>query len=465
MNLKIRRLIYLSFFAVFIISGSALLFYLQGFRYNSEKGKIERTGAIMATAQPIGSNIVINGSVQKENTPSTVQPLQPGNYEIIIRRDSYQTWRKNLEVKPSHVTFTGPVTLWPQPTIGKLIAAEPISDFSPAPNGETVLYFVPTGLQSGLWLINISTGTTTLLSRPSSNFLKIEWAPSSRQVLIGEKRGSLMTWRRFNLEQKIWHNVNLPADLLPQSIHWGNDDSELYFATDKELYRINLSNNDVKFIWNIELNDFRVHGRLIFALAKTSSNGYTLKALNRSNLQLVPLNDVPTLSTNLSFLTNNGDWLPLFDHDRHALYLLKSPLTSTEPIRRLSEVTAVDWLPDGTKLLLANNFEVWSYDLETSNLNLLLRLSTPLVRARLYSNEPYLLYAVGHEIWALEFDTRDEQQRWLIANYNEDIQDIFLDAQGKSMLVKTTAGFYYQQLNLTTLPVGGLQAWLPSVRN
>jgi hypothetical protein len=456
MNLKLRRALYLSFFLIFIAVIGWLLLYLQGFRYNPAKHKLERTGAIMVDSAPSGATIVLNGSIQNKETTATIQPLKPGDYETIVNLPGFQTWRKILNVKPSRVTFTGRIRLWPPPATGDKLNGTDLITSVLAPNGENLLYYSNTGLSSGLSLFNLASGKASLLARPSnSTILAADWSPDSHEILINEKSSAGISWRIFNLEYATWEQLTLPADTKPVTIRWGDSTSSLYLSTHNELYQWIRRGRNLKLVWRETMVDFRVHDGLIFGLTRQPNGVLSLKILNQSNLQLVPLEDPPILSTNVVFLEARQDWLPLFDQDRHTLYLLHSPLTELKPVRRLPEVVKLDWSADGNRLLLANNFEIWEYRIEEDRLNLLLRVSTPLVQARAYGQEPYLIYATDQEVWALELDTRNEQQRWLLAKYDSEIDDFFIDPAGRTLNVKTRRGLYRLRLIAEPEPAGG----------
>jgi hypothetical protein len=443
MDLFIRRILYSSFFVVFIIVSAVLLFYLQGFRYNAQKGIVERTGAIVAESIPEQATVVINGEIKKNTTPSSFQSLNPGDYEVVINMSGWQTWHKIITVKPSRATFTGVVHLWPTPQVGERITTNPAVNVTSSPDRSKILYYSKSGLSSGIWLLNLANGETNIIARPSlTDILSLEWTNSGKEFLITQKSLGGNNFQIFNLSERQWGNLNFPTNFSPSIIHFNEDENIIYAYSQNELYQFNRRTHSLKLVWREKLNDFRYHDGLIFGLVPNESGGINLKILNLSNLQLVPMEDSLVLSTSLAFLESKGDWLPLFDQDRHTLYLLHSPLTELEPIRRLPEITKIDWASDGKSILLTNNFEMWQYNIPDNKLNLLLRVSTPLTQARFLNNEPYLIYTSGTKVWGLELDTRGEQQNWLLADYPSAVEDIFIDPLSKSVNVKLPDGFW-----------------------
>ncbi|MFZ5391554.1 MAG: PEGA domain-containing protein [Patescibacteria group bacterium] len=443
MNLFWRRFIYIGFFIVFFIIAFVLLFYLQGYRYDLNNRRLHQIGALMADSLPTKASLFLNDQLTSYQTPTTVQSLQPQDYQVKLDLAGFQPWQKKLTVNPALVTFTGQVRLWPNTQDSQLISDGQINGALLSPNKENLLYQIPSGLNSGLWLLNLSSGQTALLKRQAGLILKnLEWSPSSRYFLTEQNDNGKLSWQIYSLSDNTWQNINPPSDLKIKKLHWGDDEDLVFLATDNELYSFDFGSGSKKLIWREVLSDFRVHDNLIFALTIRSNQTLALKALNLSNLQVVLFDDPPALSSNVKFLPANQPrgWLPLFDLDRHTLYLLHSPLTELTPIRRLPEVNSLDWSPDGQRLVLTNNFEIWDYTIEDNKLNLLLRLGSAFTLGRYFNQEPYLIVASGKEIWSLELDDRDKQQRWLLTELNSEIQDIYLDPKGKNLVILTADG-------------------------
>lgn len=450
MTLNQRRILYSVFIALFVVVGAVLLFHIQGFRYDFQTGTVERTGAIDIVSVPTGATVRLNGKAVTKATPVTIQSLVPADYEVTITSVGTQPWQKILPVKPSLVTFTGQVRLWPQPQQGTARSVnQPVDISNLSPNRQGLLFYSSHGLTAGLWLLNLTSGQTTLLSRPSGSQPEaLEWSPSGNELLVTDHTTSGYSWRTFNLSYQTWNDVSAPEDVLPTLIHWGQTDDELLMSNGQELYEFNRPANTAQLLWTAALQDFRTSDGVIFGLTKEPGQTPTLKILNPSSLQPIPLGQNLILSATVNFLPGQPKWLPLLDQDRHTLYLLHNPLTSQNPVRQLPEVTAIDWSADGQTLLLNNHFEIWQYSVEDDKLNLFQRLSTPITTARMFNDEGYLVYAQDKQLWALEFDTRGEQQKWLLATYPTAIRNIFIDPKGDSLTVELPNG--YARVDLTT---------------
>ncbi|HLD86362.1 MAG TPA: PEGA domain-containing protein [Patescibacteria group bacterium] len=449
MTLHRRRWLYLSFIVIFVIVGSALLFYLQGYRLSLTNWQVERTGAIQANSEPKNARVSLNGQIADELTPATLLSLRPADYDVELTLAGFQTWHKTLTVSPAEVTFTGNVTLWPELNTGTPLGVTNLSNSFLSPNGENLLYLTKPNAGTELWLLNLTSGQVRLLTRnAAAEIIAAEWQSSSRELLTQERLGKTLIWRVFSLETNSWKEVTLPPELSVNAIHWGEERGLLYATTTNELYELDQRTQATKLIWRERLKDWRVHDGLIFGLTSHNGEAISLKLLNLSNLQTVPLTETPTLSTDVTFMPARQDWLPLFDADRHSLYLLHSPLSDLKPIRLLPEVTTMSWASNDS-LVITNNFEIWQYNLADESPIFVERLSSTLAGAQRYGAEPYILFFGGNEIWATELDDRGERQRWLLAQFSSNVTSLFLSPEAATLTVQTADDIYRLNLRAT----------------
>ncbi|MEK7496359.1 MAG: PEGA domain-containing protein [Patescibacteria group bacterium] len=454
MNLASRRLIYLGFFLIFIVAGSALLFYLQGFRYNPDKKEVEQVGAINLSTTPNGATIFLNGQKYSHITPTTVNSLAGGEYEVTLKKDDLQVWQKKLTVKPKQVVSASDVILWLPPQIftptsdnkissvkNKTLVENNIALHKISHNNQTLLY-TTTATTNNLWLLNLRSGESDLLAPPTGFLInEFNFSPSSQKILfLGQIQNKPMAFIYYLTQQK-WEKVlAMEADSFDK-LTWGESDDYLLKQNDDNLWLIDLGSGEAKLIWEGIVTDWKMNDNLIYLLVPQNDN-LVLKIINSRNLKNINLAEPLILSNNSSFLTTRGDWLPITDETKHLLYLIRSPLKNSSSLRKLTAVTAIDWFNNNSKMIVANNYEIWEYEPLADNLNLIWRISTPLTRVRQYLNKPYLLLTSGSSLWALEFDRRGDQQRFLLADYGLPITDFFINQDGTFATVLTDTKIY-----------------------
>ncbi len=106
LTLKKRRVIFAISALAFFILAPALLFYTLGYRINSNF-KIGRTGGLYVSSPVSGSEIYIETSLKKKpnllQSGLFLQNLVAGAYPIVVAKEGYWPWFKQLSVKEGQV--------------------------------------------------------------------------------------------------------------------------------------------------------------------------------------------------------------------------------------------------------------------------------------------------------------------------------------------------------------------------
>jgi len=106
MPLKKRRIYFYILLAVFFIIIPLITLYTSGYRIQGLK--IVETGGIYIYSPESGSEIYIDGRKKKVTgifqKDWFVQNIKPGSYEVLISKDGFWPWLKEVEVKERHVT-------------------------------------------------------------------------------------------------------------------------------------------------------------------------------------------------------------------------------------------------------------------------------------------------------------------------------------------------------------------------
>src|SRR5690242_17228533 len=90
------RLVVFVLTIIFVMGGTYLMIrYAQGYRPTSG-GTIKGTGLLSANSFPNGGEVYINGKLSTA-TDNTLN-LDPGEYQIEIKKDGYHTWSKHVKI-------------------------------------------------------------------------------------------------------------------------------------------------------------------------------------------------------------------------------------------------------------------------------------------------------------------------------------------------------------------------------
>lgn len=109
-NFKYLLKIIFYFFAILVALYIVLL--ASGYKFDNFKKVFVQTGSIYINSNPKDVKIYLNGKLKATKTPFKLGYLIPGNYELKIEKEGFQSWEKNLTVKPSLVTSESEVILF-----------------------------------------------------------------------------------------------------------------------------------------------------------------------------------------------------------------------------------------------------------------------------------------------------------------------------------------------------------------
>ncbi|MFA5412949.1 MAG: PEGA domain-containing protein [Patescibacteria group bacterium] len=186
MNIRNRRIVYLSFIFIFLIITPIVILYTSGYRYNFQTNKLQKTGILILKSNPSGAAIYLNGKLRKETTPARIANLFPDDYTIKIEKENFYPWQKTLPVQSRLTTFAENITLF-----GKTLPAEIVETnselFSLAPNKEKIIYLDKRETGSEVWLLNFRNSKNSLvyrISEENSEIVNLEWSNDNEKILI-----------------------------------------------------------------------------------------------------------------------------------------------------------------------------------------------------------------------------------------------------------------------------------------
>ena len=113
MTLIYRRITYSIFIIIFLIAAPTVILYTQGYRFNFEKGRIQKTGILVISSVPRRADIFLNGKkIENKTTPARLENILPADYEIKLAKNGYHDWNKRLTVLENSSTFAEKILLW-----------------------------------------------------------------------------------------------------------------------------------------------------------------------------------------------------------------------------------------------------------------------------------------------------------------------------------------------------------------
>ena len=182
---KTRIILFFTGLIIVPIASVLVIMFARGYRPDFQNKEFLTTGLLVAHSYPESAQVYINGQL-KTATNSTLN-LSPGDYEVEIKKEGFQPWKKRLAVEPEVVT-RATATLFPTVPSLKQITTEGAGLPTLSPDGTKIVYTSSEAKQ--LFLLDLNESPLGLISRDpkllttlASPITRLRWSPDSRQIL------------------------------------------------------------------------------------------------------------------------------------------------------------------------------------------------------------------------------------------------------------------------------------------
>lgn len=400
------------FITIFIICTPIAVLYALGYKFDLSTRQITKTGSLMTRSEPTRSLIYIDDKLQSARTGGSIRFLLPGDYNLKIDREGYQSWTKRLSIKSGLVTWANHdrefVTLfYDEPKIKETRAVSQIS-VSIKQNSATIVESdgVSSYNPDRQNLQKISSQAPAInppvvFPNEESTYFFLRYAPAKTftpEQLTGSKQ----------LESNDRYGVLLKGGNLLIA-HSGSVST---FATEISGFHL-----DNEHLWYIESNVLK-HANLNMGIVEQIAV-----------LPYAPVNSMVIRGDSQIFL--------ILDQTAYALN------DKIEEIHR--GVFYAYWDNEYSRLVLANNNEALLFDPGAFRTELIIRSSSPISQPISNRRTGYMFFINEDKIKAIELDGRDHRNVYTIANIpaksfllSEDGQDltVFTDTSLTSMEIR-----------------------------
>lgn len=179
---------------LFLIIGTVLVvLYGKGYRldFDFDKPKLQGTGLLVATSQPDGAQVFLNGHLTTA-TNNTIN-LPPDTYNIKIAKVGYFPWEKTIKIKKEVVSAAQALLFVTTPkleSITEIGVADPVID----PSGTRLAYTVASqsARKNGVYILDMTSrpiltlqsASTQIASEAIDRFsdAKLTWSPDGQEL-------------------------------------------------------------------------------------------------------------------------------------------------------------------------------------------------------------------------------------------------------------------------------------------
>lgn len=436
---------YFIFIITFMISAPMVILYTQGYRYNSKHQRLDPTGTLVLSTVPSGATISLNGQALKFVTPKTLRAILPATYNVKLSKDGYRPWEKKLQIKAGSAIFVSNIRLW------KNSIPEKISDgiyqlFSPSPDGASVIFTAWRDNKEQFFRFDVLTDTLPRLiferpmQKPSSDLI---WSPQMNRVLVGgpEVIGILELGRKTS-----WQKI---SDFIPANIsnfRWDTANDNLLYGSDEQIvYIIDLAKKDTTSLINAspkpgnkeKLTDYWLRDNTLFALVQVNESKSLLRAF--SLIEETKNKEFPLPgSLAYKFLSSNDDLIAIQD-SAQKMTVIRITNESIFQILDVPNVNQAIFSIETGDLLYATPFEIWTYNPKTDTTNLLTRIATEISKINWYPDGSHVLLASNNALVIMERDERDARNQWELTAFR-DLTGYAMSPDGTAIYFTGTIG-------------------------
>lgn len=400
MKLMHRRAIYIFFVAIFLVAAPLIVFYTMGYRYNLDKGRVQKTGVIKITTLPRGADIYLNGvKYEAGQTPAKAEYMLPGDYEIRLTKDGYFDWQKKLAVAENGTTFAEKIMLFKKST-PTLISQSTTAAWLVSPDQNMIAQADSTGhislidINSGL-LGEVSGGNIETIATISdaANLQFIGFSPSGRYLLAQSISGKTVNNYLIDTILKTSRKISAAQT----QIKWSGDRETIYALDKAGLWQIDLASLTTKIsVAKISANDFFVSGNALYTLTDSALIKSELNGANTSTVA-----SVSGTGGKINAIRNNR---ALITQPQNGVLQIVDLNQKMKTIT--SSAKAVTWLSNNS-FIFYNDFEISIFSLADNYPELITRVGTKITAATWHPAGKHLIFSSDGKIKIIELDNRE----------------------------------------------------------
>ncbi len=428
MNKALRRVTYLSFFLLFFILTPLFIMYAVGYRYNFDNNTVQKNGAFYIKSYPRGSEIYIDNIKSRHKTPNQLTNIQPGNHTILIKRENYLPWQKQLTVYSGETTFAEDIVLFLEERI-KTSFGRGSNNFLVNKQKNKYAYIDNYELldNPALMITDIEQDKTFDISPMNTNYDLIDWSPDNQYLLLKYENSYFI----FDINQK---NTSSLAIIDPDKIIWDDKESDiLWFLKNNKLYKYNTKNSNeaIPVEINNPITNFDIHDDYLI-LQYNINNNYFVQQLDKNNLE--------------SFQTienlNLGKLEVLQASDKLIIFILGSKLYIKENYKDMIIIPITDAKLYGDRILLTNGHEIIIYNYQDDWQELIDRSSQIVADIIWHPNGSYFLNETNEITYITELDGRDKRNS--VEILNNPLKKLYLfNSKGDKLFILTPEENFY----------------------
>ena len=262
MSLRKRRLFVLFFFILFLFVGTGISFYSQGYRLALDPLSLTKIGGIFIRSTPMDAIYKLD-NIQVKNRAwflqrGTLVNTTPGTHELIVEKEGYQSFKKQLAISPALVSELDSIILLKNVEPNKI--EENVINFDIL-NNQTVT------LKKGIGLLY---GTSTIPGIQLINGIESEGVFATKKdnefFIINTKLNPLTITPLHTIFYKLKINkLKLPGETPILEVAHNSLISPLYYLhTEAAFYSLNIETSELVLLKLEKIKNLKFVNKLLF---------------------------------------------------------------------------------------------------------------------------------------------------------------------------------------------------------
>lgn len=442
MSIKTRKIICLIFYLIFFIATPLIIAYAAGYKINFSKHSMQKTGMFILVSQPPNAKIFINNQIQQNLiakifsnkpsytvTPAKIKNLLPREYTVKLELAGYWPWEKKLKINPGGSTYAKDIFLFKQ-NLPILATTTKINTLRLSPDKEKLAML--SNNQLSLFDLTNETEQTTLLPEKKQS---LAWSADSQKIILTDS-----IYDANNLDNKItppFTSSEANSGIKNATkLFWNNN--KLYYQSVNSLNYFDYTyKTNKKIIDNQKIDNYLIKDNYIYIM-NSSKSASVLNIFKIDTAESVGSINLPE-SIDYSFINIEQKIVNLYDQNHQTLYLIDSSTSPHLPAIKKVENTKYTFWINNSKLLYANDFEIWLYDLDNEEKTLITRISDNITGIVWHPNNNYIIYSSDKAINAIEMDEREKRSNIELFKYDQ-ISSLFINPKGTMLYFSAKTG-------------------------
>lgn len=427
MTSLLRKITAAFFFVIFFILAPLLTAYSLGYRYDFKTGNIQKNGAFYIKSYPRGAEIIVDNIRQKPKTPTQLVNIMPGSHNVIVKKDYYVPWTKNLNVYSGETTFAEDIVLFLENRPKNILSA----------GSEKILLnnsrdkYAILDKENKLIITDVNQAKVLVVESLDKAYELIDWSSDNQGILLKFKN----QYFTFNIDQKKLTPIIIDNIF---KMLWENQSKTLIYLKDSKLYRHYSrdawsSTGPADELLDIAqyINDFAIKDEWLIIQYTFDKNNF-VEQLNKNNLNI----QQSIKNVNL------GNIEILLATDNDLIFTLGSKLYIKNIFRDLITIPVTIAKLHDERLLFTNGHEIILFNFKKEWQDLIDRSSNIISDILWHPNGSYFISEINDSTMLTELDGRDKRNNIELLN-NPRKKTYIFDSDGEKLFILTPEENYY----------------------